>query len=73
MYEERVVDLVSRTKHLPQHMAEHGTVRISAKDVAKLIGQVGRRPAAFGRGRRLWEGGGSGRRLAEAALGGQRP
>lgn len=40
MYEERVVDLVLRTKHLPQHMAEHGTVRISAKEVAQLIGQV---------------------------------
>lgn len=24
----------------PQHMAEHGTVRISAKEVAQLIGQV---------------------------------
>ncbi|KIY92677.1 Sporulation protein RMD1 [Monoraphidium neglectum] len=40
VYEERVIDLVMSTKHLPQHMAEHGTVRISAKEVAQLIGQV---------------------------------
>lgn len=40
VYEERVVGLVSNTKHLPQHMARHGTVRISAKEVARLIGQV---------------------------------
>lgn len=43
VYEERVVDLVLRTKHLPQQMADHGAVRITAKEIAQLIGHGERR------------------------------
>lgn len=39
-YEARVVDLVARTRHLPQAMAERGEVAIGAREVARLIGQV---------------------------------
>lgn len=38
--EERVTDLVLKTKHLPQQLAVTGTVDIKAKEVAQLIGQV---------------------------------
>eukprot|EP00877_Chromochloris_zofingiensis_P008596 jgi/Chrzof1/3990/Cz13g16090.t1 len=40
VYEERVVETVLQTKHLPEALAKHGTVHIGAKAVAQLIGQV---------------------------------
>ncbi|GBF95854.1 hypothetical protein Rsub_08445 [Raphidocelis subcapitata] len=40
LYEARVVELVARTQHLPQTMAERGEVAIGAREVARLIGQV---------------------------------
>eukprot|EP00879_Flechtneria_rotunda_P005348 GHRR01005635.1.p1 GENE.GHRR01005635.1~~GHRR01005635.1.p1 ORF type:complete len:419 (+),score=108.30 GHRR01005635.1:1334-2590(+) len=40
LYEERVVELVLETKHLPQALATHGTVKVSSQEVAQRIGQV---------------------------------
>lgn len=34
------MELVLRTKHLPQALASHGTVHISGREVAQRIGQV---------------------------------
>jgi hypothetical protein len=38
VYEERVVETVLETKHLPETLAKHGNVHISRKKVAQLIG-----------------------------------
>ncbi|KAF6251755.1 hypothetical protein COO60DRAFT_1557589 [Scenedesmus sp. NREL 46B-D3] len=40
VYEERVVELVLDTKHLPQALALHGEVSVSSQEVAQRIGQV---------------------------------
>uniref|UniRef100_A0A383V7N6 DUF155 domain-containing protein n=1 Tax=Tetradesmus obliquus TaxID=3088 RepID=A0A383V7N6_TETOB len=40
VYEERVVELVLETKHLPQALATHGEVSVSSQEVAQRIGQV---------------------------------
>jgi len=40
VFEARVLQTVNKTKHLPEQLALHGTVHISAKVVAQLIGQV---------------------------------
>ena len=40
VYEERITDLVLATKHLPESLAADGTVKISRKQIARLIGTV---------------------------------
>jgi hypothetical protein len=40
IHEERVLELVLETKHMPQAMAEHGTVNVTSEEVAQRIGQV---------------------------------
>lgn len=40
VYEERVVEMVLETKHLPETLAELGNVRIPRKQVAMLIGKL---------------------------------
>lgn len=40
VYEDRVIRLVHQTKHLPEALAKQGTVHISRKKVAQLIGKV---------------------------------
>lgn len=40
VHEERVLELVLETKHMPQTLAQHGTVNVTAEEVAQRIGQV---------------------------------
>lgn len=40
IHEERVLELVLETKHMPQSLAQHGTVNVTAEEVAQRIGQV---------------------------------
>jgi uncharacterized Rmd1/YagE family protein len=40
IHEERVLELVLETKHMPQSLAQHGTVTVTAEEVAQRIGQV---------------------------------
>lgn len=40
VYEKRVVQMVSETRHLPEALAVSGQVDISSHDIAKLIGKV---------------------------------
>lgn len=40
VYEQRVQDVVMETKRLPEALAVHGTVHISRKQVAQLIGKL---------------------------------
>lgn len=40
IHEERVLELVLETKHMPQAMAQHGTVNVTSEEVAQRIGQV---------------------------------
>lgn len=35
-----MLELVLETKHMPQAMAEHGTVNVTSEEVAQRIGQV---------------------------------
>lgn len=40
VYEERVVEIVEQTKELPVILATTGTVKLSRKRIAQLIGRV---------------------------------
>lgn len=40
IYEQRIMDVVLQTKHLPEHLARDGKVKISRTQIAKLIGEV---------------------------------
>jgi uncharacterized Rmd1/YagE family protein len=40
IYEERIRSMVEATRHLPLQLAEAGTVDISQRQIARLIGQV---------------------------------
>lgn len=35
-----MLELVLETKHMPQSLAQHGTVNVTAEEVAQRIGQV---------------------------------
>ncbi len=40
IYEERIVDIVDATKHLPEALARDGKVELGRTQIARLMGKV---------------------------------